>query len=327
MAHSSRDTVLPIPIFLSGGKHFIFSVAHASFLRAEYRIAGVLTGTLPQSPQQNVFLGLPLQLMAEEARLLVRRGVCFVVDDAAAHREGLRRLCGPDGEEERLQWLATLREMGLDAARARDAVSKSRMERALGKMETGRREQALRSLAARQQAETRQATPSEADSEDTLFPAYEQATPSPPSAPKPMSVSDDPNPLGVTPTTSHPPLPLPFPDDTATLPPAPPSYPLFAYLHSHPGSNYFSSPGLRFGCQYLVYPGDPLRFHSHFLAVGYDWDEEFDLLSLIGGGRLGTGVKKGFLIGGTEPGKAEEFAGHGDGEEGVRCFCIEWGGM
>lgn len=49
-----------------------------------------------------------------------------------------------------------------------------------------------------------------------------------------------------------------------------------------------------------MYPGDPLRFHSHFLVVGLDWEEEFDLLDLIGGGRLGTGVKKGWLIGGVE---------------------------
>ena len=96
----------------------------------------------------------------------------------------------------------------------------------------------------------------------------------------------------------------------------------------------------------MVYPGDPLRFHSHFLAVGYGWEEEIELLSLVGGGRLGTGVKKGFLVGGKvekgevvveggekdveavgegmEQGKSE---GAGEGREEVRCFCIEWGGM
>jgi len=49
------------------------------------------------------------------------------------------------------------------------------------------------------------------------------------------------------------------------------------------------TPGLRFGCHYTVYPGDPLRFHSHFLATGADWDEEFDLLDIVGGGRLVLG--------------------------------------
>ena len=64
----------------------------------------------------------------------------------------------------------------------------------------------------------------------------------------------------------------------------PRSYSLFAYLHR---KGYFLSPGLRFGCQYLVYPGDPLRFHSHFLASGVGWDEEMNLMDIVGGGRLG----------------------------------------
>lgn len=87
------------------------------------------------------------------------------------------------------------------------------------------------------------------------------------------------------------------------------------------------SPGLRFGCQYCVYPGDPLRFHSHFLAVGKGWDEEFDLMQLVGGGRLGTGVKKGFLVGGKEKRFREVDEGEGGSEKGVRAFSIEWSGM
>ena len=57
------------------------------------------------------------------------------------------------------------------------------------------------------------------------------------------------------------------------------------------------------------------------MCRGYGWEEEIDLLDLVGGGRLGTGVKKGFLIGGVSG------RGAGDGEEEVRTFCVEWGGM
>lgn len=72
----------------------------------------------------------------------------------------------------------------------------------------------------------------------------------------------------------------------------------------------------------MAYPGDPLRFHSHFLAVGAGWDEEIDLLDIVGGGRLGTAVKKGYLLGGAER-KAD-----GSEEEGaVRTFCFEWAAM
>lgn len=80
-------------------------------------------------------------------------------------------------------------------------------------------------------------------------------------------------------------------------------------------------PGLRFGSNFNVYPGDPLRFHAHFLANAYEFDEEISLLDLIGGGRLSTGVKKSFLIGGEDP--------EADSESGrkMRTFSIEWGGM
>ena len=96
------------------------------------------------------------------------------------------------------------------------------------------------------------------------------------------------------------------------------------------------TPGIRFGCQFSVYPGDPLRFHSHFLAMSADWDEEFGLLDLVGGGRLGTGVKKGWLIGGVEEKDTEQGAlemseaaatGADDHKANVKTFCIEWGGM
>ena len=109
-----------------------------------------------------------------------------------------------------------------------------------------------------------------------------------------------------------------MPSESSDLPllAVPRSYPLFKYLHS---KGFFLSPGLRFGCQYMAYPGDSLRFHSHFLTVGMDWDEEFDLRDTVGGGRLGTGVKKSYLIGGKEDSADERSDG--------RAFCIEWAYM
>ncbi|KAI5289825.1 tRNA-splicing endonuclease subunit [Ascosphaera acerosa] len=62
---------LPVPISRIAGQYLLFSADAAAYLRREHHICGVLSGTLPQVPQQNVFLGLPLQLMPEEARLLV----------------------------------------------------------------------------------------------------------------------------------------------------------------------------------------------------------------------------------------------------------------
>jgi tRNA-splicing endonuclease subunit Sen34 len=131
--------------------------------------------------------------------------------------------------------------------------------------------------------------------------------------------------MGVTPTTSYPLLPHPVSSSAQYLPKpeVPLSYPLFAHLHSR---GYFLSPGLRFGCQYVAYPGDPLRFHSHFVVVSAEWDQEMDLMDIVNGGRLGTGVKKGFLLGGPQK-RRDEVESEADRIETVRTFSIEWAGM
>lgn len=98
-------------------------------------------------------------------------------------------------------------------------------------------------------------------------------------------------------------------------------YPIYRHLHRH---GYFLSPGIRFGAQYVAYPGDPLRFHSHFVVNGLGWDEELSMIDIVGGGRLGTGVKKAWMVGGKDPSwKVEERSGF----DGVRVFSVEWGGF
>lgn len=95
------------------------------------------------------------------------------------------------------------------------------------------------------------------------------------------------------------------------------AYEIYRFLQ---GKGYYLSPGLRFGCMFMAYPGDPLRFHSHFLVNGYGWEEGVPLVDLVAGGRLGTGVKKAWMFGGRKP----DF---GDKEGEVRSFCVEWGGF
>lgn len=109
---------------------------------------------------------------------------------------------------------------------------------------------------------------------------------------------------------------LPLSPPPSSLDPAPSktSYPLYKHLHAN---SYFLSPGLRFGCQFMAYPGDPLRFHSHFVVTGMGWDEEIEMRDIVGGGRLGTGVKKAWMVGGEDNDKPGT----------VRTFCVEWGGF
>ena len=55
---------------------------------------------------------------------------------------------------------------------------------------------------------------------------------------------------------------------------------------------YFITNGSKFGGDYLVYPGDPLRFHSHFIVKILPLGERLSGLDLVSIGRLGSTVKK-----------------------------------
>ncbi|TKA61068.1 hypothetical protein B0A55_11686 [Friedmanniomyces simplex] len=401
MATSELPAVTePFPIFTLAHRYLLYDIATISHIRAHHNVPGVLIGLLPQAPQQNVFSGIPLELMPEEARLLCEKGVAYIVDDVRAHKQGF--LDRQMGEEERRVFREGLRRQGVVAARqVRDKAEGKKLAAMQRRVESGGSvknwndlpEDMLRpaSRAGKgkkgkkgQNRDSGTATPEAGvngeamkpdgedtlnghavkphasadgggDEEESLFGSPMNSFPAKPLTHRSRDTSTasgrDPEPYGITPATSYPPLPrfnavnptTPSEEpatDVHQLPDVPPSYPLYRHLHSE---GYFLMPGLRFGCQYTAYPGDPLRFHSHFLCNGMGWDDEFDLLDLVTGGRMGTGVKKGYLLGGIEE-KGEERGGRrgrvrdesedaadvgarGRRTEAVRTFCIEWGGM
>jgi tRNA-splicing endonuclease subunit Sen34 len=304
---------LPIPISLISDHYFIFSINAVTYLRREYHICGVLSGTLPQIPQQNVFLGLPLELMLEEARLLVEKGVAYIVDESKAH-EGIKNIA----EEDRRRYLEALGREGREASRRQADRKEVMKENALKKIEQKKAAKAASPKSPVSDNGQVPSTTTDEGEDESLF--NDKPRPSSSLSSSRASISTE-TAFSITPATSYPPLISPPPTSFQLLSPAPPSYPLYAHLHS---KGYFLSPGLRFGCQYMAYPGDPLRFHSHFLTIAADWDEDINLMTLVAGGRLGTGVKKGFLVGGAEKGAQEAEDGKVDN---VRSFSIEWAGM
>ncbi|KAI9821789.1 MAG: tRNA-splicing endonuclease subunit [Pycnora praestabilis] len=323
---SPPAVVEPFPISVVSGRYLIYDIDIVTYIRREYHICGVLIGSIPQIPQQNVFLGVPMELMPEEARRLAEVGAAFVLDDIAQHEGGLQNL----GYKEGRAFAEILEMEGQKAAKAAQRRAEERRGKALHTLkDKGMEEEIQRkgSLATSRDRDESNSLDTGEQREQDLFSSDPLRPDSLTASRVHSSVKSAKSAVyAVTPTISYPPLPAPV-ESARHLPlPAPPaSYPLYAHLHS---KGYYLSPGLRFGCQYLVYPGDPLRFHSHFLAVGAEWDEEFDLLTLVGGGRLGTGVKKGYLIGGMAH---ENEAKQCQGEEGrpasVRTFCFEWGSM
>jgi tRNA-splicing endonuclease subunit Sen34 len=286
----------PFPIFEVAGRYTLYDLDTIVHVREKHRILGILTGNIPLATQQNIFNGIPLQLMPEEALLLVTNGHAFVVDDLAAHLGQLQSL---SKEDENL-YLESLNEKGMQAmlaVREQNDRKKANWQSGPGRIQ-------------------RKPKAKEIDSktEETIFTSQGPDNPA-----KLLKSETKALPHLVTPTNSSPFLTT----DLKSYPGIPPTetsgYPLFAHLHSQ---GLFMLPGIRFGGDYNAYPGDPLRFHSHFIAVGKKWDDPIDLLDVVAGGRLGTGTKKGYLVGGRVPDQEQDTKA-----PRVRTFCFEWASM
>lgn len=312
-----------------GDRFLVFEVKDVASLRRDHCICAVLVGTTPQNPTQNLFSGLPLELLPEEAKLLVDKGVAHVVDEAASHLAHLTSM-DPTAKHAYLRSLRSRRQNFSRVLDEEDAIRKAEGAKMRGKQKSKRiparadsptliKEVALPLSPPPEKSGEASVLPTPtANHEESFFSSSPQQrrdnTTSPPTV---VATSRH-----LTETTSVDMLSDP---KAYSMPvEAPRSYPLYRHLNS---KGYYITPGIRFGADYSVYPGDPFRYHAHFMATSFGWDEEITLLDVVSGGRLGTGVKKGFLIGGqAPPEKTAEDLQH-VGEDRMRTFTLEWAAM
>ncbi|KAL2200625.1 hypothetical protein P885DRAFT_74457 [Corynascus similis CBS 632.67] len=300
------------------GRYLVFDIDDVVYIRRYHGICAVLTGTMPQNPTQNLFLGLPVELQAEEAKLLVDKGAAYIADELTNHLSQLTTMDEPT----RKAYLEHLKQQRRNAQQVFDE-EKARVQA---------KHQAKRKAKPAAEAPTTGIAEQE-DPSSSSTALFDPPKPSPKQEKKDLALP------GVTPTTSFPLLTTPTTtlcSSAATDPSSITKLPLYRYLNSR---GYYTTPGLRFGGDFSVYPGDPFRYHAHYLANSYGWDEQIAMLDLVTSGRLGTAVKKSFLFGAARPAAADDggSSDHGDGAQGssgkgqegkeVRVFCIEWAGM
>lgn len=268
----------------------IFDVQDIALVR-EHGVVGVLTGTLAGAPQQNVFLGVPLRLMMEEAVWLVEQGVAAIVSGTG---EGVaERLSGVRAE----QWAEWERgaalERGAQLAWKREQLAQKKPERAV----TERDEALMQQSVFVHTRDTPRAVPSGVprDAESGAESTAESIAESPGSAA-----------IDVTALLKR--------DNRLRA-----NYGVYRSLRA---KGYVLSPGARFGGRYVAYPGDPLRYHSHLIVQeAMDKKQEIDLLSMVNGARLGTSVKKTWVLAGAE---AEAEA---EAEPETEFYSVEWAGF
>ncbi|KAG6041607.1 hypothetical protein E4U17_001666 [Claviceps sp. LM77 group G4] len=291
IAVDQSNGVDPIRIVKIAGRYLIFEPDAVARLRRYEHMNGTLVGTTPQQPTQNVFLGLPVEMRPEAVEALLQKKSAYVLDDANAHSAVMRydRSTAPCRS-----YIASLRNSKQAAALALTLRSSSKSvgrrlpESSFNVINSLHSDRGAESLSLSTHGKTLQC-----GGQDAIVGAL---------AVTPGSSSALVRYVGVS--VSH--------AACATA-----ITTLCAFLQSR---GHYMTPGLRFGSRYSVYPGDPLRFHAHFMADQYDWEEQIPILDIIGGGRLATAVKKAYLIGGRVA--PEDF------DTGpIRTYSIEWAAM
>ncbi|ORZ22214.1 tRNA intron endonuclease [Absidia repens] len=108
------------------------------------------------------------------------------------------------------------------------------------------------------------------------------------------------------------------------------------YCHFHQ-LGYFLTSGEKFGGDYLAYPGDPMRYHSHYIIAAHERQQIFSPMELVAMGRLATNTKKTFVLASPYTDDDDDYVDKERGTDNiensgladhqVECFSITWAGF
>ncbi|KAJ2871793.1 tRNA-splicing endonuclease subunit [Coemansia aciculifera] len=73
---------------------------------------------------------------------------------------------------------------------------------------------------------------------------------------------------------------------------------LYMDLHKR---GFYITRGIKFGADYMLYPGEPMRYHSHYIVNLMDHNQKITPRELIALSRLGTSVKKTRILASWDP--------------------------
>ncbi|WVQ73749.1 hypothetical protein IAR50_003329 [Cryptococcus sp. DSM 104548] len=313
-----------IPIYLVNGIATIWDAQTAATLHCEYGISGLRAGTLPGVAQQNGFLGLPMTLMQEETAFLLQEGIAHIVplnptpgppskSTIAAHTaariariRALEEKAAADEIKRQAESRKLFDQGGEKARLKREARAKAKAEKAKAAGE----EELFGEEGADEKKEVKKEV-KEKPKPQTVAPGHFHIVPSHPVVPSETRSSS------VITSLPHPLFPFPS---------TPRHYALLSAFSRLSSLSYRVGLGPRFGGEWLVYPGDYLRYHAHFTSQVIVRDEPIKPQEIVAWGRLGTGTKKAGLICCWDDGKrGDEAVDESREKEGeVEFYSLEW---
>uniref|UniRef100_A0A8C0PMG9 tRNA-splicing endonuclease subunit Sen34 n=1 Tax=Canis lupus familiaris TaxID=9615 RepID=A0A8C0PMG9_CANLF len=288
---------------VANGRSLVWGAEAVQALRERLGVGGRTVGALPRGPRQNSRLGLPLLLMPEEARLLAEIAVTLVSAPRPDPRQHSLALSFKRQQEQGFQEQSAL------AAEARE----TRRQELLEKIAEGQaaKKQKLEQESVASESQEASANPAAAESEagasqapgepEEAGSSSPQPGPSNGVAPLPRSA------LLVQLATARPrPIkarPLDWRVQSKDWPHAGrPAHELrYSIYRDLWERGFFLSAAGKFGGDFLVYPGDPLRFHAHYIAQCWAPGDPIPLQDLVSAGRLGTSVRKTLLLCSPQP--------------------------
>ncbi|XP_066541574.1 tRNA-splicing endonuclease subunit Sen34 [Hoplias malabaricus] len=287
----AREKENGIALSFSGSSPLLWRVADIKVVREQEGIVGSLVGSLARQPRQNVRLGRPLELLGEEASLLLdnRRATAVRYNDNQENEEHHLKAV----QEYQARQEHSYEEQCVLALEDKKAV----LQRVMSDQQndpSGNEgtEQALRERLS----------------------SLEKNFSLPRSA---MAIQLCTARAGF----SHCPEELDF---LAADWPMPRNKRLETRIRVYRDLRrrgfYLTAAG-KFGGDYLVYPGDPLRFHAHFIALCLSMDEQLPLFDVLAVARLGSNVKKTVLL--CSPKDPSEAGVEGE----VVYSSLQWSGM
>lgn len=285
---------------VENGRSLVWGAEAVQALRERLGVGGRTVGALPRGPRQNSRLGLPLLLMPEEARLLAEIGAVTLVSaprpDPSQHRLALASF--------KRQQEQSFQEQSALAAEARETRRQELLEK-ITEGQAAKKQKLEQNSASCESQEASGSQVAEGKETGDSQPSGEQEE-AVYSSPQP-GLSDGAGPLPrsallVQLATARPrPVkakPLDWRVQSKDWPHAGrPAHELRYRIYKDLWERgFFLSAAGKFGGDFLVYPGDPLRFHAHYIAQCWAPDDPIPLQDLVSAGRLGTSVKKTLLL-------------------------------
>ncbi|KAK3549092.1 hypothetical protein QTP70_031340 [Hemibagrus guttatus] len=282
-----------VNITFCGPTPLLWRAADIKMCREEVGVIGTLVGSLARQPRQNVRLGRPLEILQEEARLLVETGKAAVLRHKELDENKESRSKAVELYKARLE--QSFEEQSALALEDKKAV----LQRVMDEKQNDPKYNEGAEQAVRERLESLEKSFSFPRSAMAVQLCTARAGFSQSPEEHAFLAAD---------------WPMPRDERSETR--------FQVYKDLRRKGFYLTAAG-KFGGDYLVYPGDPLRFHAHFIALCLPMDEKLPVCDLLAIARLGSNVKKTVLLCSPQNSsdKGEET------EEEVVYSSLQWSGI